>query len=62
MTNGDRVRAMSDEELANLASKLVDHGECDEYGCPIKESGCCGWPDLGCDESALKWLQQPAAE
>lgn len=25
--------------------------------CPIKKAGFCGFPELGCNESALNWLQ-----
>lgn len=49
MTNGDRIRAMSDEELAFylLCPKRNDEGslECHKDGC----KPCC-----------LEWLQQPA--
>lgn len=48
MTNGDRIRAMSDEELADIIC------------CPIDgDTGLC----LGiydCLACCLKWLKQPA--
>ena len=52
LTNADRIRAMSDEELATFISEIAD--ECERnYGCDIKY--CVR-------ESCLKWLQQPAGE
>ena len=59
MTNSDRIRAMSDEELAMFISEIADecerNTECNQqcYGCDIKY--CVR-------ESCLKWLQQPAEE
>ena len=56
-TNSDRIRAMSDEELARFF--------CDEYGCPIGR----GYPDCGetptdpvCMGCWLDWLKQEAEE
>ena len=52
MTNADRIRSMTDEELATFISEIAD--ECERnYGCDIKY--CVR-------ESCLKWLQQPAEE
>lgn len=49
-TNGDRIRAMSDEELAVLINKGIWSCEdCQEYVC-----------DKRCDEHCLEWLKQPA--
>ena len=46
MTNADRIRAMTDEEMS-------------EFLCSITECGICEWCGLdGC--GLLKWLQQPA--
>ena len=59
-SNGDMIRAMSDEELAVFIGNLVDHFGCEEKGCLIKQTGNCGYPKLGCDESALQWLEQEA--
>lgn len=59
-THGDELRAMSDEELAQEIANLVDHPWCSEGGCIIKQDGKCGWPETGCDESALEWLRSPA--
>ena len=58
MTNADRIRAMSDEELA--ASCLLP--------CPYIEDpyGECkfGWhtPEQTCAECILEWLKQPAKD
>ena len=56
-TNADRIRAMSDEELATFISEIADecerNTECNQhcYGCDI---------EYCVRESCLKWLQQPA--
>ena len=59
-SNGDLLRRMTDKKLAELIGRLVDHGDCDQEGCVIKQAGMCGWPDKGCDESALEWLTAAA--
>ena len=51
-TNADRIRAMSDEELAKWIRKIMD---CDQ--CPIG-LGCV--LDKGCVPSLADWLKQPA--
>ena len=52
MTNADRIRAMSDEELA----EFLDSTEiCD--GHPLEN---CALANIPCKECILKWLQQPA--
>ena len=59
LTNADRIRAMSDEELATFISEIADecerNTECNQhcYGCDI---------EYCMRESCLKWLQQPAGE
>lgn len=55
MTKGDKIRAMSDEELANV---LCFYGPFCEL-CEIADK------DIACDvdtciASAIKWLQQPS--
>ena len=65
MTNADRIRAMSDEELAVFLDDLTclcvdcnDHDGVNE-NCPIYKQGCgryCEPKDL------MDWLQQPAEE
>lgn len=57
-TNADRIRAMSDEELAEWLTYPV----CAYAGCYKK---CPALPENSrakCDENILKWLQQPAKE
>lgn len=64
-TNADRIRAMSDEELAVFLDDLTclcvdcnDHDGVNE-NCPIYKQGCgryCEPKDL------MDWLQQPAEE
>ena len=54
MTNADRIRAMSDEELA----KFLHEPFCDKRTheeCTISYCGVC-------DQCVLDWLQQPAEE
>ena len=51
-TNADRIRAMSDEELAKI---LGDKCICPPIGECAKVSG-------DCEKCWLEWLQQPAVE
>lgn len=54
MTNADKIRAMSDEEL----SKFIREPFCDKRTheeCTISYCGVC-------DQCVLDWLQQPAEE
>ena len=48
-TNADRIRSMSDEELADVVANGV--------GCVLKAPHCM---DVDCTPCILKWLQQPA--
>ena len=52
-TNADRIRAMSDEEIAKVPAKFG-------YSCvfPQKE---CGESDT-CEKCLLEWLKQPAED
>lgn len=54
MTNGDRIRAMSDKELAEVIM------------CPMEFNGikdlCAKNPGFTCVECSLQWLQEPAKE
>lgn len=57
-TNADRIRAMSDEELAKYLFD-VEQGNftidcCDDRFCDTQN--CCH----DCTKAAIKWLQQPA--
>ena len=55
VTNADRIRAMSDEELAALLIRdLCDEVFCVEANCKWAEC-----PD-DCTDAALRWLRQPA--
>ena len=52
-TNADRIRAMSDEELAELVAKYVYCGLCPlEHRCIPGE----------CNKVVMEWLKQPAEE
>ena len=58
-TNADRIRAMSDEELAVFLADEVPHGDC--YDCRL---GCI-WSDKGefesvCQKAWHEWLMLPA--
>jgi len=54
-TNADRIRAMSDEELAEFASHYISCGYCDAK----TVGGGCG---KNCKENLLKWLQSEVEE
>lgn len=60
MTNSDRIRAMSDEELSEFISRieLGDFGQ-QVYGKTFCDM-CKGQHE--CDDCRLWWLQQPAEE
>ena len=49
VTNADHIRAMNDEELANVVANGV--------GCVLKAPHCM---DVDCTPCILKWLKQPA--
>lgn len=57
-SNADRIRSMTDEELAIWLASITDCGECEIYsykdGCMASDEACaCQW---------LYWLRQEAAE
>ena len=54
-TNADRIRAMSDEELAEWLNRLHTLCEC----CSARER--CGVVecDMVCEQNILDWLRQP---
>lgn len=56
MTNADRIRAMSDEELANFIPdwRHTKACKCNEH----EFIGC----DNQCEKCVLEWLKQPAEE
>ena len=61
MTNGDRIRAMSDKELAVMLANEIPHGDCS--GCHL-ECGVCDGDnfDNGCANGFYKWLKEPYKE
>lgn len=56
-TNADRIRAMSDEEIAELILDWVQTGACNDFGIPV--TGNCNGK---CVECIVEWLKQPAEE
>ena len=56
MTNADRIRAMSDEELANF---IPDWSHTKACKCNEHEFIGC---DNQCEKCVLDWLKQPAEE
>lgn len=53
LTNADRIRAMSDEELAELLIDGCRGSNCDDQ--PQNEFG-----SVNCFQCMIKWLQKPA--
>ena len=59
MTNADKIRSMSDEELVNFIMRLMGHAQCFAEGifpyhpCP---------QNTDCKQCGIDWLQQPAEE
>ena len=53
VTNADRIRAMSDDELAKLLLDGCRGSKCEEQ--PQNEYG-----SVNCLDCRMKWLQQPA--
>lgn len=53
MTNGDRIRAMTDEELAEFILDKRENGTCFNNKCYYYD------PNKGCDDCTLEWLKQP---
>ena len=65
MTNADRIRDMSDEELVDIFLR-ADFCKCCEHE---KDGVCnyiCAYPNIplydGCKQAALKWMKKPAEE
>ena len=54
-TNADRIRAMSDEELAELLLDGCRGSKCDDH--PQNEFG-----SVNCFQCRLTWLKQPAED
>ena len=55
MTNADRIRNMSDEELAEF---LAYNAYCEE--CYVKKDDSCCYPDGTCRQKHLEWLKSKA--
>lgn len=55
LTNADRIRAMTDEELAYWMTHLHEDGHCLNERCQI-------FLDKTCEECVIDWLKQPAKE
>ena len=59
MTNADKIRSMSDEELVNFIMRLMGHAQCFAEGifpyhpCPQNQN---------CKQCGIDWLQHPAEE
>ena len=60
MTNFEKIKAMSVEEMAELLGGLTDRACVNCNDCLMKKE--CQYPFLGCDENALKWLESEAEE
>lgn len=52
-TNGDRIRAMTDEELTEFILDKRENGTCFNNKCYYYD------PNKGCDDCTLEWLKQP---
>lgn len=53
-TNADRIRAMSDEELAEFLGRVKE--PCDYCQLAVYDGACT---ESLCDDAMMKWLQQP---
>lgn len=53
MTNGDRIRSMTDEELAEFILDKRENGTCFNNKCYYYD------PNKGCGDCTLEWLKQP---
>lgn len=60
LSNSDRIRAMSDEELAEFISRI----EIGDFGPQVYGKTFCDLcsGQYECDDCRLWWLQQPAEE
>ena len=54
-TNADRIRAMSDDELAEGLCSYVER-----FVCRAKRERNEGCSEYGCKDCVLEWLKQPA--
>ena len=59
LTNAQKIRAMTDEDLVNFLMRLMGHAQCFAEGifpyhpCPQEQN---------CKQCGLDWLQQPSRE
>lgn len=62
LTNADRIRAMTDEELAGIFLR-ADVCKCCEHEKGGVCNFICAYPNIpiyeGCRQAALKWMKQP---
>ena len=56
MTNADRIRSMTDQELAVLLSRELKE-PCDFCQLAVLDGACT---ETLCDDAMMKWLQQPS--
>lgn len=57
MTNGDHIRAMSDDELAEFLNRVKQ--PCDNCQLAVVEGACT---ETLCDDAMEKWLKQPVED
>lgn len=69
MTNFEKIKSLELKDLAMVLAYFADHDnhctvvenhECN--GCPISESGCCGYPYDPCNDSCIRWLNSECNE
>lgn len=61
MTNADRIRAMSDEELARMLANEIPHGDC--YGCELNCASFVGDKFMdSCEQAWYMWLKKIAED
>lgn len=58
MTNADRIRRMTDEELAKLFVSGWFDGPL--FTCPVKDVECES--DISCDACFMEWIKAPVEE
>ena len=56
MTNGDKIRTMTDDELANVAAMYVQCEDC------WLVANCVNCGDMTCYDNILSWLRSPVEE
>lgn len=57
MSNADRIRAMTDEELAEFIAEVRN-----AITCVISDEDSCRNPDEPCQKCWLRWLNQEEAD